>query len=379
MRARPFTIHVPDAELAALRARLRDARWPRLRPDSGWSMGTDEALLRRVVDHWLHRFDWRRQEAALNALPQFVTAIGGSRVHFVHVRSPERDATPLLLAHGWPASFAMFVDLVPLLVDPVRHGGTAAEAFDVVLPSLPGFAFSDPLPTGGPRGRIADAWHELMTAVLGYRRFAAAGGDIGSDVVTRLALQHPASLLGIHLTDVRDPWLGPGSAPLTPAEQRYRDAQREWYAAEGGYDAIQTTKPQTLAFALADSPLGSIAWIVEKLRAWSDCGGDVERRFPLDRLLTNVGLYLTTGTLATSLQLYHDRVHHPQRFGAGERVRVPTAVALFPAETPANPPREWAERAYDVQRWTAMPRGGHFPAAEEPELLAADLRASFRR
>jgi pimeloyl-ACP methyl ester carboxylesterase len=377
MFVEPFTLKIPDEKLAELRARLANARWPKLRPDTGWSMGTDEKFLRRAVDHWLNAFDWRAQETALNRLPQFTTTIDGRRIHFVHVRSRIDDATPLLLAHGWPGSFAQFTELIPRLTDPVRFGGDASEAFDVVLPSLPGIAFSDPFPTGGPRGRIAEVWHELMVETLGYQRFAAAGGDIGSDVVTRLGLQFPGSLLGIHLTDVRDPWLGPRTAPLTLAEQQYRAAQDAWYAAEGGYDLIQATKPQTLAFALNDSPLGALAWILEKMRAWSDCGGDVEKRFTLDQLLTNATLYLATDSLPTSLQLYYDRVKHAQPFTAGERVRVPTAVALFPAETPANPPREWAERSYNVHRWTPMPRGGHFPAAEEPDLLAHDLRAFF--
>ena len=378
MFVHPFTLRIPDEKLADIRLRLANARWPKLRPNTGWTLGTDEAFLRRAVSHWLNEFDWRAQETALNRLPQFTTEIDGLKIHFVHMRSREENATPLLLAHGWPASFTMYPDLILRLTDPVRFGGDASEAFDVVLPSLPGFGFSDPFPVSGPRGRIADLWHELMVETLGYTKFAAAGGDIGSDVVTRLALQHPDSLHGIHLTDVRDPWLGPRTAPLTMAEQTYRAAQDRWYAAEGGYDHIQATKPHTLAFALHDSPLGAMAWILEKMRAWSDCSGELERRFTLDQLLTNITLYLATDSLATSFQLYYDRVNHPQPFLVGERVHVPTAVALFVAETPANPPREWAERAYNVLRWTAVPRGGHFPFAEEPDLLAADLRASFR-
>ncbi len=378
MFVRPFTIDVPDAKLAELRVRLATARWPSVRPGAGWAMGTDEAFLRRAVQYWQNGFDWRRQEAALNRLPQFTTRLDGLDVHFVHMRSREDDATPLLLCHGWPGSLALYTELIPRLTDPVRYGGEASDAFDVVLPSLPGFAYSSPFPTGGPRGRMADLFHELMTQTLGYATFAAAGGDIGSDVVTRLALQHPDALLGIHLTDVRDPWMGPRAAPLTLAEQSYRTTQAAWYASEGGYDHIQATKPQTLAFALADSPLGAMAWIVEKMRAWSDCGGEVERRFSLDQLLTNITLYLATDTVATSLQLYYDRVHHPQGFGPEERVHVPTGVALFPAGTPANPPREWAERAYQVTRWTPMPRGGHFASIEEPDLLAHDFREFFR-
>jgi microsomal epoxide hydrolase len=379
MFVEPFTINIPDERLVDLRVRLANSRWPRVRPNTGWTMGTDEAFLQRAASHWLNGFDWRKQETALNRLPQFRTKIDDLTVHFVHMRSRAENAIPLLLAHGWPGSLALYTKLIPLLTDPARFGGDESDAFDVVLPTLPGFPFSDPFPTSGPRSRIADLWHELMVETLGYPRFAAAGGDIGSDVVTLLALQQPASLIGIHLTDVRDPWLGPRSAPLTMAEQAYRLAQDRWHVAEGGYKAIQATKPQTLAFALNDSPLGAMAWILEKMRAWSDCGGDVEKRFPLDELLTNVTLFLATDTLATSLQLYYDRLQHPRDFGPAERVHVPTAVALFPAETPANPPREWAERAYNVLRWTPMPTGGHFPSAEEPEALANDLREFFRR
>lgn len=377
MFVHPFTLALPEATLADLRLRLLNARWPRVRPAAGWTMGTDDAFLRKAVAYWLDGFDWPRQQEALNRLPQFTTEIDGLTVHFVHMRSREEDATPLLLAHGWPCTFALYADLIPQLVDPARFGGDPAQAFDVVLPTLPGFPFSDAYPLGGPRGRIADLWHELMVETLGYPKFAAAGGDIGSDVLSRLGLHHSRSLLGLHLTDVRDPWLGPRTAPLTLAEQTYRSAQERWLATEGGYDRIQSTKPQTLGYALNDSPLGALAWILEKFRAWSDCDGDIEKRFSLDLLLANATLFLATESLATSLQLYHDRVSHPQPFVAGEFVDVPTAVALFPADTP-TPPREWAERSYNVHRWTDLPRGGHFPFAEEPDLYAADLRAFFR-
>jgi pimeloyl-ACP methyl ester carboxylesterase len=377
MTPTPFQISISDERLAELRQRLQSARFPKLRTGAGWRFGTDAELMRRLVTYWLDVFDWRRAEAELNRLRQFHVVIDGLAVHFVHERGRGPNPTPLVLAHGWPGSFAQMVDLIPRLTDPARFGGNPAESFDVVVPSLPGYAFSDAFPDGGPRGRIAQQWQRLMHDVLGYRWYGAHGGDIGSDIVTRLGLEHASSVIGIHLTDVRDAWLGPESAPLTPAERRYREVQDSWYAAEGGYDHIQATKPSTLAYALSDSPLGTAAWIVEKFRAWSDCQGDVERRFSLDQLLTNIALYVLTDSAATSIQLYYDRVNHPQGFGPGERVSVPTGVALFPAECPGNPPREWAERSYDVSRWVEMPRGGHFPSLEEPELLAGELRAFF--
>ncbi len=377
MTPAPFEISVPDERLAVVRDRLRMAEWPKLRPGQGWHMGTDETFLKRLVKYWLDDFDWRRAEATLNGLRQFRVIVDGMAVHFIHERGHGPNPTPLLLAHGWPGSFALMLDLVPRLTDPARFGGDPRDAFDVVIPSLPGFAFSDPFSTGGPRGRISDLWQRLMTEILGYSRYAAHGGDIGSDIVTRLALQHPDSLIGIHMTDVRDPWFGAGAPPLTEAERGHQAVLNRWYAAEGGYDHIQGSRPSTLAFALADSPLGTAAWMVEKFRVWSDCGGDIERRFSLDQLLTNIMLYVVSGTMATSIQLYFDRVNHAQGFGPGERVSLSTAVALFPAESPSNPPREWAERSYNVQRWTSMPRGGHFASAEEPALLADDLRSFF--
>ena len=374
----PFKLALPDEKLADLRMRFLNARWPRVRPGTNWSMGTDDAFLRKAVAYWLNGFDWVKQQEALNRLPQFTTEIDGLRIHFVHMRSREEDAMPLLLVHGWPATFPLYADLIPRLTDPVRFGGDASQAFDVILPTLPGFLFSEAYPISGPRSRIADLWHQLMVETLGYSKFATAGGDIGSDVLTRLALQHPRSLHGAHLTDVRDPWLGPRTAPLTLAEQAYRTSCDRWLAIEGGYDRIQTTKPQTLGYALNDSPLGALAWILEKFHAWSDCEGDIEKRFSLDQLLTNATLFLATDSLATSLQLYYDRFHHHEPFVAGEYVSVPTAVALFPGEAPPNPPREWAQRSYNIHRWTKMPRGGHFPFAEEPDLYANDLRAFFR-
>jgi pimeloyl-ACP methyl ester carboxylesterase len=268
--------------------------------------------------------------------------------------------------------------LIPLLADPGRHGGDPRDAFDVVVPALPGCAFSDrPSRRGMTKTRIAAHWATLMTEVLGYGRFGAHGGDIGSGVTAWLGFDHPAHVVGIHVADVLQPWLGPGSREPTEAERAFLGQERSWMMEEGGYDHIQATKPQTLAYGLNDSPAGLAAWIVEKFRSWSDCRGDVESRFTKDDLLTHVTLYWVTGTINSANRLYYERDHEPRFLGPGERVEVPCGVVIFPRDID-RPPREWGERSYNVQHWTEMPRGGHFAASEEPELLAEDIRAFFR-
>jgi pimeloyl-ACP methyl ester carboxylesterase len=267
--------------------------------------------------------------------------------------------------------------LVPRLTDPGSHGGDPGDAFHVVVPSLPGYGFSDAPADGRLSGVvIADLWTRLMQA-LGYDRFGAHGGDIGAGVTTRLGLHHPDRMLGIHLTAVTSPYLGPEAAPLTPDEEtNAREAER-WSEEEGGYSHLQRTRPQTAAYGLQDSPVGLAAWIVEKWRAWSDCGGDLEKRFTKDELLTNLTLYWATGTIGSSMRLYAQARRHARPLGPDDRVTVPTGVAIFPRDL-ERPPRSWAERTYAIRRWTEMPRGGHFPALEEPELLANELRAFFR-
>ena len=273
------------------------------------------------------------------------------------------------------------LDLIPRLTDPGRFGGRAADSFDVVAPSLPGYGFSDPPAAPGMHpGRIAALWLELMD-VLGYDRFGAQGGDWGASVATRLALGVPGRVAGIHLNYLPGsyrPFLGPGTDALSGAETAFLGACHRWDEAEGAYAHVQCTKPDTLAVGLADSPAGLAAWMAEKLWSWSDRSAEGRSTLSRDDVLANVTLYWLTGTVGSSLRLYHEASGHPLRLAAGERIRVPTGMALFPAETPANPPREWVERGYDVTRWTAMPRGGHFAAWEEPDLLAAEIREFFR-
>jgi len=378
MTPRPFTVRVPDEVLADLRTRLERVRWPDEIAGEAWRYGTSLAYMKELVAYWLDRYDWRAQEARLNELPQFTVPMGDLDLHFVHAKGVGPSPLPLLVSHGWPGSVWEFHTLIPLLTDPGRHGGDPADAFTVVAPSLPGYGYS--FRPNQPRvgvPEIAELFARLMTDVLGYRRFAAQGGDWGAFVTARLGLACPGRLVGIHVTLLglrRD--LPPPPHP-TEEERAYLEALRHWEREETGYQWIQGTRPQTLAFGLTDSPVGLAAWIVEKFRAWSDCGGDVERRFTKDVLLTNVMLYWVTGAINASFWPYYARRHAGWPIPDGARIEVPTAYASFPREI-LHPPRAWAERVFNIRRWTVMPAGGHFAALEEPEALAADLRAFFR-
>jgi pimeloyl-ACP methyl ester carboxylesterase len=370
------------AVMEDLRARLARSRWPD-RVDENWASGADWQYLRRLADYWEHGFDWGAQVERINQVPHFRATVQGLRIHFVYERGTGPHPFPLVITHGWPGSFLEMLRVIPLLAHPERFGGDAADAFDVIVPSLPGYGFSDAGQTPGmDPERIAGLWHELMTG-LGYARYGAQGGDWGASVATRLALTLGASgpLVGIHLNYVPGsyrPYLGSGTRELSQAELEFLRRCEEWSEAEGSYAHQQRTKPATLAFGLTDSPLGLAAWIVEKLQSWSDCAGNLDGRFTLDEVLTSLTLYWTTGTIGSSIRLYREGARNPLHFGEQQRVQLPCAFALFPAETPANPPREWVERGYQVRRWTTMPRGGHFAAWEEPELLAQDVREFFR-
>ena len=378
MTPQPFALRVPDETLTDLRARLARVRWPDEAPDAGWTHGTSLAYMKELVAYWRERYDWRIHEARLNRWRQFTVPLRGIDLHFIHEPGVGPAPLPLLLSHGWPGSIAEFERIVPMLTDPARFGGNPADAFTVVAPSLPGYTLS--FREGQPRlgiVEIADLLAELMTDVLGYRRFAAQGGDWGAFITSCLGAAYPDRLAGIHvnLLAVRRDQTPP-SAP-TDEEKAYLEELAHWMREETGYMQIQGTRPQTLAYGLTDSPVGLAAWIVEKFRAWSDCGGDVERRFSKDILLTNVMLYWVTGAIGSSFWPYYARAHSAWPISERRPVRVPTAYASFPREI-LHPPRAWAERVYDIRRWTAMPAGGHFAALEEPEALAADIRAFFR-
>ena len=378
--ATPFESTVPASAVSDLKDRLQRARWPAPLGDAGWQDGTNQAFMRRLVDHWLNKFDWPAEEARLNRLPQFMARVEGQDIHFLHYRSAEPNPFPLVMTHGWPGSFLEMERIAPLLIDPAAHGGDPADAFDVVAPSLPGYGFSPAPKTPGMNSqRIAVLWAGLMSG-LGYDQFGAQGGDIGAGVSTWLARLYPDRVTGFHLNYIPGgmrPSFEGDAPPMTKAEKAFLAEERAWSEEEGAYAALQGTKPQTLAFSLTDSPLGLAAWIAEKFRAWSDCGGDLETAIPMDTLLRDISLYWFGNNLDASLRLYKENRANPLIFTPGERIRPPFGMALFPKELP-TPPRSWVERVFDVRQWNVMPRGGHFAALEEPELLAGEIRSFFR-
>jgi pimeloyl-ACP methyl ester carboxylesterase len=377
--ATPFRLHVPDSGIDDLRTRLARTRFPDQAPGAPWAYGTDVGYLQQLVAYWGDGFDWRAEEARLNAFAQCKVPLHGIELHFLHVEGRGPSPCPLLLSHGWPGSVFEFLDIIPRLTDPGHFGGDPADAFTVVAPSLPGYGLS--FAPGQERfgiERIADCFAELMTEVLGYRRFAAQGGDWGAFVTSRLGAAHPDKLLGVHLnllTVRRDTKLL--NANPTPEERAYLGELEHWLKEESGYQWIQGTRPQTLAFGLTDSPAGLAAWIVEKFRAWSDCDGDVERAIGKDRMLANIALYWFTGAIGSSFWPYYARRHGPWPI-ADRGVGVPMGYAEFPREI-LHPPRSVAETMYtDIRRWTKMPAGGHFAAMEQPEALAREIVEFFR-
>ncbi len=377
-RPEPFTPKASAAELEDLRSRLRATRWPDAPEDAGWSLGTDVAYLRELVAYWAEEFDWAAQEAALARLDRFRVPVGGLGIHFVHVRAAARSgpALPLILCHGWPDSFWRFAKVVPLLTDPEAHGGDPADAFDVVVPDMPGYGYSDH-PAGPPLDAVAVAglWADLM-GILGYARFVAAGGDVGSHVSRYLALDHPDRVMAVHRTDAGLPRYLGDPADLTQEERDWIEGAAAWGATEGAYAAMHRTKPQTAAFGLTDSPAGLAAWIVEKLRGWSDNDGDIEQSFTKDEILTNVTIYWLTQTIGSSMRMYAANAAIPPAQLA-RRVEVPSGFSIFSGDV-VRPPREWLTRTANVVYVNEPPRGGHFAPFEEPELYAQELREFFR-
>lgn len=384
MTISPFVIDVDENVLDDLRARLGRTRWTGDLGDGDWSYGASIPYMKELVAYWRDHFDWREHAGALNRFPNFrATLKDGLRIHFIHERGRGPKPMPIVLTHGFPDSIARFAKIIPMLADPGRHGGDPRDSFDVVAPSLPGYAFSDKPRSGESVLRVGDLWHELMTQ-LGYDRYVAHGGDWGSTITELLARDHGKHVVAIHLTDV--PFIHSFQKPDDPshAERKYLDSIAGFQQREGAYAFVQGMQPQALAVGLNDSPAGLATWLVEKFRRWSDCDGDVERRFTKDELLTNVMLYWVTETINSSFLPYYDITHAGAMTWIGQKLKewkgtttVPAAFAMFPKDL-SSPPREWGERFFNVQRWTEMPSGGHFAALEEPEALARDIRAFFR-
>ena len=377
---KPFALHVDDAVLEDLQQRLQRVRWPDQAPDAQpWALGTDLAYLQETVAYWRDQFDWRQQEARFNAFAQYTVDVAGIDLHFWHVPGNGPKPMPLLLSHGWPGSVWEFNKIIPMLTDPGRFGGDPADAFTVVAPSLPGYTLSfRPGQRRFPIPDIAAAFVELMRNVLGYEGFLAQGGDWGSFISAYIAHASPAAVRGIHINLLplrREP--PDATAPETPDALAFRKELDHWLREETGYSGIQGTKPQTLAYALTDSPVGLAAWILEKFRTWSDCDGDPSLSFSTDDLLVNVMLYWATGAIGSSFWPYYSRAHSGWPLPAERRIEVPTAYQSFPKDI-LHPPRAVAERAFNLVRWTEAPRGGHFAALEVPELLAEDIRAFAR-
>ena len=372
----PFRIEIPQADLDDLSTRLARTRWPDALEGVGWDYGIPLDYVRDLADYWRTGYDWRLHERQLNEFPQFTTVIDGQRVHFLHVRSPEPDATPLVMTHGWPGSVAEFTRVIGPLTDPAAHGADPADAFHLVVPSIPGYGFSGPTrEPGWDVQRVARAWDELMTR-LGYARYGAQGGDWGSAISRELGITAASHVLGVHLNMLvpQGPFDIEG---LTEAEQGRLDRMLRFRDSGAGYGAIQSTRPQTLAYALTDSPAGQLAWITEKFREWTD--GDLpDDAVDRDQLLTNVTLYWLTGTAGSSARLYYES-SRGARWGRRPQAPsvTPTGVAVFPQEI-APAVRAYAERGNNIVHWSEFDRGGHFAAMEEPDLLVDDVRAFFR-
>lgn len=376
----PFRCDVPQSILDDMKARLQRTRLPDQLTDAGWDYGTERSFLDRLCTYWHDEFDWRSAEARFNRFAQYTTQIDGENVHFYHVRSPEPDAVPLIITHGFPGSVAEFLDIIGPLSDPAAHGGDRRDAFHVVAPSIPGYGFSGPTRTKGFGLMRAAAVNSRIMEVLGYGRYFAQGGDFGSAISSRMAMLHPDRMIGLHLNFILGKPADPDKplAGLTERETAALQWKSHYDDRESGYQSIQSTKPQTLAYGLTDSPAGLAAWISEKFRTWTDCDGDVEALLGMDRMLENIMLYWVTGTINSAMRLYYESIG-PDRAATPEwqKIEVPTGHARFPAEIRPTP-RLWAEQMYNIVHWNELPKGGHFAALEQPALLVDDVRKFCR-
>jgi epoxide hydrolase len=375
---RPFRVDIPQATIDRILNRVREAQWPERLDVEDWRYGANWDYMKALAQYWVEKYDWRKAEANLNRYPQFLAQIGDFDIHFYHVKGRGTKPVPLVLTHGWPGSVVEFVEAIGPLSDPASHGGSPDDAFDVIVPSLPGFGFSSK-PKGKPVGFVTTAvlWHRLMTEVLGYQKYGAQGGDWGQAVTVQLARQYPAELLGVHFNSLAEGGLPPPESEQTPEERAWRQAATAYRTAEFDYFNEQRRKPETVAFALSDNPLGTAAWIAEKLKVWSDPANGIEPPFTKDQVLTNVMLYLVTNAIGTSVWYYRGTLDEPPATG---KFTVPTGFTSSPGEFPqSNPPQYVLARNYNLVHYTKMPRGGHFAFWEQPDAMVADVRQFFRK
>lgn len=374
----PFRVEIPDDTLDRIRAKVAAFPWHEMPDDGGWEYGTNLDYMKELCAYWVEEYDWRKHEAAINHFSHFAAPVDGIDVHFMHEKGSGPAPMPLIISHGWPGSIVEFLDVIEPLAHPQRFGGKAEDAFDVVAPSLPGFGFSARPPRPyGPR-KMAGVFAKLMTDVLGYDGYLAQGGDWGGAISTWLGFDHAPACRAIHINILT---MRHADGPQGPEEEAWAAEFEREQLMENGYRTQQATKPQTLSYAMMDSPVGVAAWIIEKFNSWSDTDGDdIESAHTKDTLLTNIMVYIVTRTFNTASWIYYGRREEGGRILSpeGKRVEVPTAAALFPAEMLAWPPRSYVERLYNIARWTEMPRGGHFAALEEPELFIDDVRAFAR-
>lgn len=372
---KPFKINITQNVLDDLKKRLEKTRWTDEPKNLGWGYGTNPKYLRELVDYWKTKYDWRKQEASMNTFPQFIAEIDGINVHFIYVRGKGKNPKPLILTHGWPDNFYRFHKVIPMLTDPSKFDENPDQSFDIIVPSMPGFAFSDK--TAIDPDKVALIWNKLMTEVLNYPSFYAAGGDFGALVTKSLANQFPENVEAIHLTEVGYPNGIEYWSTMSTAEQEFGKSIQKWWYSEGGYNLVQSTKPQTLGYGLNDSPVGLASWIIDRFYSWSDNEGNLENSFTKDELLTNIMIYWVTQTINSSNRMYFEsaKISYQGEQKWEQKVTVPTGIALFPKE--AQFPIEWAERKVNLKRFTKMKKGGHFAPMEEPKLWVNDITTFF--
>lgn len=368
---KPFKINVPKEVLDDLSLRLKQTRWTDEPENAGWNYGTNPRFLRELVDYWRNDYDWRIHESEINRHPQFKVEIDGITIHYIHVKGNGNRNSPLILSHGWPDSFYRFLKVLPLLTNPEKGG----PSFDVVIPSIPGFGFSQQIALNSDK--TAELFHKLMADVLGYSTYFAAGGDMGSMITKSLAVQYPQSIRAIHLTDVGYPNGTEDWSTMSPAEQEFGQVIQRWFFAEGAFNMIQSTKPQTLGYALNDSPVGLASWMIEKFHGWSDHDGNIEGCLTKDELITQIMIYWVSQSINSSIRTYAEnaRAQYMGGLKSTQRVELPTGISLFPKE--AQFPKEWAERMVNVARFSVMKKGGHFAAMEVPSAFATELLDFF--